>query len=415
MMGTNRYEIGRHKRRSWGRIIAVAACAIVVLGAGGFGAYKLLTKESAKPSAKQTTEQPVPKQETLPYDNVVGKYLFSGTIVLDRVVVKAANGDKDQPFSQMNTFGTFDAGVADLECPVTDAPNLYMVNVDSPHFNCRPDWLPALKKHFQIVKLSGNHTYDKGADGFTATVKNLQAAGLQAVGYYNPHTDPKHNCEIVALPVRLQKPNGTEDKANLPIAFCAFNYKIIFPTPQPGELEQIAEHSKLMPTFGFLQAGTEYLTTASPATAELAHKFIDYGAQFVIANGAHYVQNSEAYKGKPIFFSIGNFIFDQVDAESRRSVSISVDMSVKYDENVAKWLAFAKTCDISNRADDCLTAAKQQGLQNYDIKLAYKPLAGVGGARAITHLSSPAEQQSVLDRLNWKTTCSQLTGNLCAE
>lgn len=395
-------------------VATIVAVAFAVLAGGGYGVYALLGKDSTPATSGQsrTTDEGEPK---LAYDSVAGTYLFSGTIVLDRVVVSAAKGDIYQPFSQMGTFGTYDAGIADLECPVTDAPNLFMINVDNPHFNCRPDWLPALKKYYQIVKLSGNHTFDKGADGYAATAKNLQAAGIQAVGNYNPHSDPKHNCDIVALPVRLKKPNGSEDKGTLPIAFCAFNYKIIYSNPEPGELELISQYSKIMPVFGFLQAGTEYQTTAAKATSDLAHKFIDAGAQFVIANGAHYVQNSEAYKGKPIVFSIGNFIFDQVDAESRRNVSIATDMSITYDQNVAKWLDFAKTCDITARADDCLAAAEKQGLKNFDIKLTYKALAGVGGARAVTHLSSEAEQKAVLERLDWANTCSQLTGNVCAQ
>ncbi len=402
------------RRRPWGRIAIVSVAAVLLAGGASYAAYAHFFKTAKKTTTNQATAQTDDAQE-LAYDSVVGKYIFSGTIVLDRVVVSAAKGDFNQPFSQMDTFGQYDAGIADLECPVTDAPNLFMINVDNPHFNCRPDWLPALKKYYQIVKLSGNHTYDKGADGYVTTAKNLQAAGIQAIGNYNPHSDPKHNCDIVSLPVRLKKPDGTEDKANLPIAFCAFNYKIIYSSPAPGELELISAYSKIMPVFGFLQAGTEYQTTAAKATSDLAHKFIDAGAQFVIANGAHYVQNSEAYQGKPIVFSIGNFIFDQVDAESRRNVSIAMDMTINYDQNVENWIDFAKSCDISARADNCFAAAEEQGLQNFDVKLTYKALPGVGGAHAVTHLSSPSEQASVLERLDWAKTCNQLVGNLCAQ
>ncbi|HTH72749.1 MAG TPA: CapA family protein [Candidatus Pristimantibacillus sp.] len=411
-----RWQSGRQRKRSWGRpvtIIVVAAVGLALLATGSVFAYHHF-KKPAKPAVVAKTVE-LAKNTTPPYTSVVGRYMFSGTIVLDRVVVSAAKGDTNQPFSQMDTFGTFDAGIADLECPVTSDPNLFMINVDNPHFNCRPDWLPALKKYFPIVKLSGNHTFDKGAAGFDTTVKNLQDAGIQAVGSYNPHTNPKNNCEVVAMPVRLEKTDGTEDKGTLPIAFCAFNYKTLFPDPAPGELELISQYSEVMPVFGFLQDGVEYQTTAAQSTADLAHKFIDNGAQFVIANGAHYVQNSEAYKGKPIVFSTGNFIFDQVDDESRRSVSIAIDMSVKYDDNVAKWLQLSKTCDTTARFDNCLAAAQNQGLTNFDVKLTYKPLAAVGGAHAVTHLSSPAAQQSILDRLNWTATCSGLTGNVCAQ
>jgi poly-gamma-glutamate synthesis protein (capsule biosynthesis protein) len=56
--------------------------------------------------------------------------------------------------------------------------------------------------------------------------------------------------------------------------------------------------------------GTEY----SPANAHqesLAHQAVDAGADIIVGSHPHVMERIETYKGKPIFYSLGDFIFDQ--------------------------------------------------------------------------------------------------------
>ena len=386
-----------HLSKKWWIIMGV----VVLLGGAGLYIWK---RPKANQNKSASTEQKIEDKSDI--SGLEGRYIFSGTTVLDRTVVKYANGDPKQPWSGMDTFGKFDAGLLDLECPVTDAPNQYQVNVDSPHFNCRPDWLPAMKPYYQIVKLAGNHTFDKGAAGFTETRKHLEEAGFQTVGHYNPHAEPDKNCEVVSLPVRLKKPSG-DDKANLPIAFCVFNYKTIF-SPEPGELELIERYAKTMPVFGLLQAGAEYQNLATPEKIIYSHKMIDLGSEFVIGNGAHGVQQSEVYKDKLIVYSLGNFIFDQIDYETMRGASIVVDMSANYDDNVAKWIELGEKCSASQRADDCLKMAENQGLKKISLKYSFEAIANTSGARRLTKKADAILQKDTEARLNWSSTLKAL-------
>ncbi|HXG23747.1 MAG TPA: CapA family protein, partial [Chthonomonadales bacterium] len=43
---------------------------------------------------------------------------------------------------------------------------------------------------------------------------------------------------------------------------------------------------------------------------QIARAAIDAGADMVIGHHPHVVQDTEIYKGKPIFYSLGNFVFD---------------------------------------------------------------------------------------------------------
>lgn len=385
------------------RRLFITLVTLLLLAGIGAGAYALFGRGNSPTvidKITQTVTEPQPK-------TIKARYLISGTIVLDRVVASEAGSDYTQPFSQLNTLGEFDEGIADLECPVTDSPFVAVKGAEVPRFNCQPYWLPELKKHFGVIKLAGNHTYDMGASGFTQTIERLQNAGIQTVGHYNPHAE-KDNCKVAAFPVRIQKSDEKEEQGVLPIAVCAFNYKILF-SPEPGEIEVIQRYARIMPVFGLLQAGAEYITTASAQQRSYARKLIDNGASFVIANGTHYVQDSEVYKNKLIVYSLGNFIFDQTDYETMRAVSIAVELSANYDDNVKKWLALAAQCNAIAREDNCLPEAEKQKLAKINMQFKFEPIGTSGGARKVTTRADATLQKAIEERLNWSQTKQQLS------
>lgn len=171
-------------------------------------------------------------------------------------------------------------------------------------------------------------------------------------------------------------------------------------------MEQVKQISEFMPVFSFMHAGAEYLPKAGTDQVNIAHQLIDYGSEFVIGNSPHWVQNSEAYKGKLIAYSTGNFIFDQLEEETNRGVSIAATISVDYDDNVASWLALGESCKLRN--DDCFERAKAQGLTKLKLRLSYDPIATTGGNRTVTKKASSAVQKAVEARLDWQKTLAGL-------
>jgi poly-gamma-glutamate capsule biosynthesis protein CapA/YwtB (metallophosphatase superfamily) len=334
------------------------------------------------------------------YLSVNGKYLFSGTIMLGRAVEKYANGDYNQPFSGMSTLGKYDAAIGVLECPVTNNVVSYQTQVNSLIFNCQPQWLPTLKKYFPIINLSSNHLYDQGEDGYNETVERLSNAGFQTVGNYNPHIE-KDDCKTVVLPVHLQKSSGQEDNSFLPVAFCSFNYKTLF-KPEPGELESIQKWSKLMPVIALMNGGPEYQHQAGADQINVAHKMIDYGADFVVGNGTHWVQNTEVYKGKLIVYSMGNFIFDQLDYDGRIALNLSVGMTLHYDDNISKWLKIGDNCKYNT--SNCMLLAKTQGLIKISPSFKFDVIGSYGGFQQVATLANNQQQKDIEQRANWPVT-----------
>ncbi len=348
-------------------------------------------------------------KKNLEYETVAGKYMFSGTVVIARAVENEARRggtiDYNQPFSKFSTFepDQYDAWEFDHECPMTTGNIPYQQQVANTIFNCRPEFLPAATKYFTVANIANNHTKDLGEDGYKQTVELLEKGGLQTIGNASPRVKDDI-CEVVAWPVRLQKPDKTEVKGILPIAFCAWHYFEV--DPGPGEIEAMDRYAKIMPVFAFMQVGVEYRSEADEKQKSIAHKIIDRGPEFLIGNSPHWVQNTEAYKGKLIVYSTGNFIFDQLDEETNRGLSIATTMTIPYDENVAKWLELGDKC--RPRKDNCLEMAEQQGLKKIDIKLTYEPIGSSGGYRELTQKAGPALQSAIEERANWKETLEGL-------
>jgi len=346
----------------------------------------------------------VPVVKKLKYSKISGKYLFSGTVMMGRGVELVAKGDLNQPFSGMSTLGSYDANIGVLECPITSNKISYQSQVDTLKFNCGPEWLPVLKKYFPIIDLSSNHLYDMGKSGFDETVNRLNDSGFQVVGNFNPHIE-NDNCKVVSMPVRLITENAKSDSSHIPIVMCSYNYKTIY-NPSPGELESIQKWSKIMPVIGLMNGGPEYQHTAGAAQMDVAHKMIDYGADVVVGNGTHWIQNTEVYKGKLIEYSMGNFIFDQLDYDGRIALNLSVEMTIPYDNNASVWIDVAKACVAKLTAcpDEALKLNASKLSPKYDFKI----VGSYGGSGKIATLANAQQQKDVEERANWAQTVANL-------
>jgi len=379
---------------------------IAIVSAAGFW---FAQQRSNGPKPTKTTEvvnkkvTPAPAEPT----NVFGRYLYSGTAYWARAIEREAHGDYNQPFSQLSTFHPekYDGWQIDLECPVINNVVPYQEQVDLLVFNCRPEFLASATKYFNLINLANNHTDNQGGmTGLTETRDRLsKQPGVQYFGNFDPGVTDD-DCEILALPVHLQQTGRPDKKASLPVASCQWHY--VFRLPRAGEIETEQKFAKIMPVFGFAHMGREYIPKAESTQVSIAHQIIDNGAEFVIANQSHWVQNTEVYKNKLIVYSTGNLIFDQLDTETNRGDNIAVTINVKEDDNVKKWLALGPSC--FKFKDDCFEQAQKQGLQKVQLNLSYGVVASQGGDRAITHRADTATQAAVEQRMNWSDTCKAL-------
>ena len=264
-----------------------------------------------------------------------------GDIMLDRGVAKTVKTDRkgvDFPFNGgtatitsrycCSSFGwdlprikrTGDAGavrallshadlaIANFENP---APDAFKFHASGTVFSADPALIEGLANAgIDFVSLANNHIRDAGAKGILQTMANLDKWGIA-------HAGAGANLAAARKPAILDA--GGVKVAILGYDTIAGGY---FATAsRAGSAPMTAANVKADVAAAraagagvvivFPHWGTEYDPTPFAGQRNLAEAAIDAGADMVIGNHAHWAAGMEIYSGKPIWYALGNFVFDQ--------------------------------------------------------------------------------------------------------
>ena len=400
-------------------IIATLGVAIATV------ATLLIATNLNKPSETEQTDV-ITKKETPPDPKITqfdAKYLFVGTTFWGRNTNKssrASNLGVKYPFSQLSTLNreSYQAWIGGLECPVTDAGHNYNEEDKIFKFNCDPDYLPEAAKYFTAFLLGNNHAGNQGLEGMRTTRKYLDQNGIQYFGtpkrtaadtrdteYRNDETNIS-NCAIVVLPVKATYDNKEVKDLSFPFGFCSAHG--VYGVPGEDFQQNIKNYAAVVPTIAMPHMGVEYQKSHDQLRQNLYRRLIDYGVESVIADHPHTVQDSEAYKGKLIAYSIGNFMFDQTfNVEVPRSAAIEGNVTISASStDLEKWNELGEKClkDKATCFDKIVTAK----LAKPTLKWTYNYHATTSAGNRITRLAGDADQASIGQRLNWSTTMAGL-------
>lgn len=398
-------EEARHRRR-WLPFLGVLLTPAVLAGVWFLLPHHDDRKPDSSPSKVVATGKPKTPV------GIESKLLFAGDIYWGRSMTKWSSESPlgtAYPFSGLSGFhkDEYHAWIGNLECPtvpgVTPTKQEEQVLL---MFNCSTDYLPEFAKWFDIVSLANNHTDNQKASGFAATREQLNAHGIQYFGHYDPSVTTEV-CEIVSLPVTVQLGSDQTKDGSLPVALCG--YHGVFKVPSDESLAVMQAYAKYMPVIAMPHMGAEYKPSADSLRTNVYRKMIDKGADAVLGGHPHWVQNSEAYKGKLIAYSLGNFIFDQqFEADVMRGAIMTLDLSLDKDfdaKQLDAWLKLGPAC--KQFADTCLAEAEKQQLKHLPFELKWGMLAS-DSSNKLTKPASPDLTKAVADRLNWNQTASQL-------
>jgi poly-gamma-glutamate capsule biosynthesis protein CapA/YwtB (metallophosphatase superfamily) len=220
--------------------------------------------------------------------------------------------------------------VGNLECPLTDTAqpaHKAFVFQGNPHWAA---WLSRLG--LTHLSLANNHTLDQNLPGLRATSRALRQAHLGQVGY---QPDSLAGC----LPTVLGA-----DSSVAAFAYSALTQRIAGESCVCGRdfaalCERVATYKTLFPeraVLVYLHWGTEYAAQPSAEQRQQAHDLVDAGAAAVVGTHPHVVQPVEFYRGRPIVYSLGNFLFDQ------RAGAATLAAQVDFDVRAGGWLLLIK-------------------------------------------------------------------------
>lgn len=248
------------------------------------------------------------------------RVLFGGDMMFDRWIREKAmkRGNAFVFDGVRDEIRAHDLTVANLEGPITDKPSKSIASAigsrENYIFTFDPSWASTLAEEgIGPVSLGNNHISNQGQDGVVQTRKFLNGAG---VPYFGDQTADDR--------ISIQDIRGMK------IAFVSYDEFV------PGEKEHAFDDiakGKAASDFVIMYAhwGAEYLPVRDDVRS-LAHAFVDAGCDAVIGSHPHIIQESETYAGKTIYYSLGNFIFDQyqqADTKHGLLVSMTIDSSTK--------------------------------------------------------------------------------------
>lgn len=259
--------------------------------------------DTAEPSEPQTAAKTVS--------------LFAvGDIMLSRNVGQkmVSYNDYHYPFLKLkNLISLADISFGNLESPIIGGPP---VKEGSFLFRADPQSAESLSfTGFDILSLANNHILNQGKAGLDKTIDYLSGQNIDYCGAQKAAGD--------RLKVVVSK--------DFKIGFLCYSYGPtgsinVFEMNQKQLLADLkAAQGKADFIVVSMHDGIEYSHDNSVHQSEFARAAIDNGADLVVGHHPHAVQNMEQYKGKYIFYSLGNFVFDQM-----WSIDTREGMAVKF-------------------------------------------------------------------------------------
>lgn len=194
---------------------------------------------------------------------------------------------------------------------------------------------------YDILSLAGNHAGDGGQSGFKNTIEILNENNIQTTGAGNSDTDKikpaiytmnGHRIGVISADTvagyywnKGSNYYGTNWFSKDMNANVDYDRVELLP--------EIKDENNIEYLIIYMSWGVEYTNKANNFQVELAHALIDNGADMIVSSHPHWVQNIEIYKEKPIFYALGNFIFDQNHTDAtREGININlyfVDLDLK--------------------------------------------------------------------------------------
>lgn len=247
-------------------------------------------------------------------------FIAVGDVMLSRDVgaLMLKRRDPDYPFALSRALlANGDFAFGNLETPIAAGRP---VRTDEMRFRADPGAEGALKRAgFAVVSLANNHLPDQGERGVEETLVLLDKAGVARTGAGRDATEARAPAFI--------------ERGGLRFAFLAYNDDDVVPdayeaadaragtafmredamrsaVKAAGELADLVIVS--------MHSGKEYTNLPNERQKRFARAAIDAGADVVIGHHPHVVQPYEWYKDKLIFYSLGNFVFDQMWSQATR-------------------------------------------------------------------------------------------------
>lgn len=240
------------------------------------------------------------------------RILFVGDILLSRNVKEEIQSRKALPWQNLSSlFRSADLVAGNLEGAVGKYQEQLDSKLESPVFSIDSSDIPMLKEAgFKIITIENNHSFDLGSKGKAKSIEVLRKDSLNPVYFDNsPQFYTVKGVEISLV--------------TLNDVICRDSSKNEIPSIEVEQKLRLAKNLSNIVIVS-IHWGSELLDWPNKRQREIAHWLIKNGADIIIGSHPHVVQKPEMIDGKPVFFSLGNHLFDQKYPSSKEGLIADV-------------------------------------------------------------------------------------------
>ena len=264
-------------------------------------------------------------------DNKVAQFTFVGDIMLGRSIkTKSELNNYEDIFKDVSYLWKDSQYVSgNIESALLDNPEEFEKSDKEIHLYAETKVANLLKNNgFTMANLSNNHLGDFGRQGVISTINAVKSAGLNYVGAGENIDD--------AATYNIQEINGIKVATIgisdiVPKDFSANRTEAgILSTMYPSYNRLVYEASQEADLVVVnLHWGVEYGVDETEEQEKIAKALIDAGADVIIGSHPHVLQPIQTYKDGIIFYSMGNFVFDQGWSRTKDSMVLNYYINEK--------------------------------------------------------------------------------------
>lgn len=235
----------------------------------------------------------------LPYDSLV---LVGDVLLARNIEFLMHEKGADYPYRGLSfdiishrpaVVGNFESTIPPIHIPTP---------TKSIRFSVSSTYIPQLAlSGFTHVSLANNHAFDFAQTGFDNTIRVLKESQIASFGH--PKQLRRNAVEFIEI-------------QNQVVAVIAAH--TLHQLPAYSELKDVLQYASARSDFQlvYVHWGTEYSLVHNQRQREAAERFVEAGADMVVGHHPHVVQDIELIDGVPVFYSLGNYIFDQYDTKN---------------------------------------------------------------------------------------------------
>ncbi len=263
------------------------------------GALATATKETKAHLGAVFTEATL--ATTMPEKEVYDSLVFTGDVMLGRHVetlLRQHGSSSVYEGIDLGELGESPAVIGNFEAAAL------LPHVQTPahtlRFSVAEENISAFGAVFTHASLANNHSLDYGETGYLNAVTLLRDAGVSVFG---------HNVLLDTRSLSYIETN----RGKIAIIGINASQKI----PESKDIDAVCTKAKRLSDFQviYIHWGDEYVVTHSDTQRALAEELVQSCADLIVGHHPHVVQDIDLIKGVPVFYSLGNYIFDQYFSE----------------------------------------------------------------------------------------------------